>query len=223
MITKNTLNIEQMVEELQERFGVQAVRRLSEYQPPPLYSTGLQSLDDLLGGGLLTGALTVVQGGLTSGRGTLVQRVLASAHQEVKVYLDVCGTFDAESAARCGVDQERLVIIRPDDQTVELLGALLNIRVPLIVLDETVALRATDFPAHLFTQLAQSGSVLLALPPAGQMPARAGARLIVERQDVLRRRSRGDVIGCRSRITVVQQRGIPSGCWTEIDLLWEDT
>ena len=105
VITKNTLNIEQMVEELQERFGVQAVRRLSEYQPPPLYPTGLPALDELLGGGLLTGALTVVQGRLTSGRGTLAQRVLASAHKEVKVYLDVCGTFDAESAARCGVDR----------------------------------------------------------------------------------------------------------------------
>ena len=114
------------------------------------------------------------------------------------------------------------MIIRPDDQTVELLGALLNIRVPLILLDETVALRTTDFPAHTFTQLAQSGSVLLALPPAGQIPARAGARLIVERQAVLRRRSSGDVIGCRSRITVAQQRGIPSGRSTEIDLLWED-
>ena len=224
MITQPPSKIEQVVEQLQARFGAHAVQRLSDYTPPPLYATGIGALDDLLGGGLLPGVMTMFQGNMTCGRVTLAQRILAGAVQEVKVYVDIWGTFDPESAANCGVDLERLVIVRPADrrEAPELLGALIQLHIPLIVLDDSTSSLGVELPAHVAAQLAQSGSVLVALPSVRQSAARAGAQLLIERERIIMRPHRGGVLGYRSHVTVIEQRGIASGTSTTLDILLED-
>lgn len=213
--------IEQVVAEIQARYGHRAVQLLSDYQPPPAQTTGIAALDELLGGGLLPGVLTVFQGRLTSGRVTLAQRILAHMQVNVSVYLDVCGTFDSESAIKNGVDLQRLIIVYPEDQLDSLLSALLTLRVPLIVLDESGAEHCTTLSSVLVAQLAQAGTVLLNLPPDRQVPRRAGARLLVEKLEWIRCERDGDILGCRSRITVFEQRGVPFGRHTTLDLVWE--
>jgi predicted ATP-dependent serine protease len=213
--------IEQVVAEIQARYGHRAVQLLADYQPPPAHATGIPLLDTLLGGGLLPGVLTVLQGRLTSGRVTLAQRILAQMQTSVCVYLDVCGTFDSESAVKNGVNLQRLVIVYPEDQLDSLLSALLTLRVPFIVLDESGAEHCTTLSAVLVGQLAQAGTVLLNLPPDRQTPQRAGARLMVEKLEWIRCERDGDILGCRSQITVFEQRGVPFGSHITLDLLWE--
>jgi recA bacterial DNA recombination protein len=217
----NPTRIEQVVAELQERFGHGAVQRLAEYKPLPAQSTGIPALDDLLGGGLLPGVLTAMQGTLTSGRVTLAQRILAHVQANVSVYLDVCGTFDSESALKNGVDLERLVIVHPDDLLSELLSALLTLRVPFILLDESGAEHCTMLMPVLLAQLAQAGTVLLNLPPDRQAPLRAGSRLMVDKLEWIRCDRDGDIIGCRSRVMVIEQRGVPYGSQATFELIWE--
>lgn len=209
--------LQDTLDEIQKRFGAGAVQLLSAYQPPVRQPTGLPALDDLLGGGLLPGVMTALQGQATSGRVTLALRILAQMQARMMIYLDVCGTFDAESAVRCGIALDRLIIVRPEDQLVELLGALLNLRIPLIVLDESGASRSTPLPQHTIKRLVHSGTTLLVLPPSRQVPAHAGARLMVERVEWIRYHA--DIVGCRSRVTVIEQRGVSFGRHVTLDLM----
>lgn len=225
MITQSA-GIDKVVQDLQERFGMTIVKRLADYKPPPRYATGLDGLDALLGGGLVTGGMTLFQGNTTSGRVTLAHRIMAN-EKGVKVWFDRWGNFDPESARKCGVDLEHLVIVRPRDarngrESVELLGALINLHIPLIVLDDGTSSEPIELPAFVITQLAQSGSVLLALPPIRQLISRSAARLIVEREETLRRPVTGEVIGFHSRLTVIEQPGVRGHSHTEMDILLED-
>ncbi len=213
--------IDQVILDIQERFGQHAIQRLADHQPSAPQATGIPALDALLGGGLLPGVLTAFQGAGTSGRVTLARRILANTQATVSVYLDVCETFDAESASRNGVDLERLILVHPDGQLLDLLGALLTLRVPFILLDESDAKEPAPIPAVILAQLAQVGTILLHLPPDRQAPGRAGARLMVERVAWLRSASDGDIIGCQSRITVFEQRGVHFGSHVTLDLMLE--
>ncbi|MEO8391701.1 MAG: hypothetical protein ABI700_01795 [Chloroflexota bacterium] len=215
--------IEQAVRDIKAQFGERAVQRLSEYQPPPLYPTGIELLDALLGGGLVPGGITVIEGNQTCGRGTLALRLLANS-PEISVWIDMSGTFDAESAVQVGVDLSRVVIVEPTMPAgiAELVGALVQIPIPMIIFDESVYAVPSDFPAWVIALIAQSPSVLLALPPMRQTIRRAGARITVELEAWLYRPRTHEVIGYRSRVRVIAQRGIPSGASTVMDILLED-
>ena len=76
--------------------------------------TGLESLDAALGGGLRRGHLSDVTGAPSSGRTTLVVRMLAAAtaRGEAVALVDACDTFDPGPAAAHGVDLTHLLWVR---------------------------------------------------------------------------------------------------------------
>jgi len=80
----------------------------------PVASTGIQSVDDLLEGGLPLGAITEIVGPECSGRTSFALSCLAHMTQTAKVcaWIDVSDTFDPESAAAVGVDLSRLLWVR---------------------------------------------------------------------------------------------------------------
>jgi recombination protein RecA len=79
-----------------------------------LAGTGCPALDIMLGGGLRRGHLSEVVGAASTGRTTLMSRVLAAstARGEVTAIVDVSDTFDPLSAATRGVDLRRVLWVR---------------------------------------------------------------------------------------------------------------
>lgn len=120
--------LESTVALLQKRYGAQAIKSAAEVQPPkkPGYiSTGFAALDAITGcNGLPLGALTLLSGAATSGIVTLAYKALLHAQQSTPktwqfnvAILDLTDTFDADYVARCGIDLERLLVIRPQLET----------------------------------------------------------------------------------------------------------
>jgi hypothetical protein len=84
--------------------------------PPSLLApTGDADLDAALGGGLRRGHLSEIVGAPSSGRSTLVARLLAAAtaRGEATAVVDGCDTWDPASAGAHGVVLERVLWIRP--------------------------------------------------------------------------------------------------------------
>jgi recombination protein RecA len=85
----------------------------------PVATTGIQTIDELLEGGLPLGAITEVVGPECSGRTSFALSFLAQMTQTEKVcaWIDVSDTLDPESAAAVGVDLSRLLWVRCGVQT----------------------------------------------------------------------------------------------------------
>lgn len=148
-------------------------------------STGLPALDEALpGGGLPLGSLIEISGSPSSGRTSLAFSALAAATRrgEEAAYVDGARSFFAPSARRCGVDLERLLVVRPEApprrkaaatmEALEAADALLASRgFVLTVIDLTEA--PVSPPAQIAFRLARRAqraeAVLLALtrPPNG--------------------------------------------------------
>jgi hypothetical protein len=77
-------------------------------------STGMAALDQALGGGLARGHLSEIVGPRSSGRTTVLCRVLAAAADrgEAVALIDTCDRFDPASAHAAGVDLSRLLWVR---------------------------------------------------------------------------------------------------------------
>jgi recombination protein RecA len=84
---------------------------LDEYTAGP---TGVSALDVRLSGGFPRGQLSELVGPRSSGRTSLLLRLLAAAtaRGELVALVDALDMFDVESAATAGVDLERLLWIR---------------------------------------------------------------------------------------------------------------
>lgn len=102
-------------------------------------------------GGIPLGAITLLSGKGTSGKTTVAYKSLAQFHAERKTgttaMLDLSHTVDPEYLTRCGVDLERLLIIRPEDvhQTMRLLVDLARRpQVRMVVLDSLPDLLAME-------------------------------------------------------------------------------
>jgi recombination protein RecA len=80
----------------------------------PVAATGIQSIDQLLGGGLPLGAITEVVGSECSGRTSFALSFFAGITQAKKVgaWIDVSDELDPESAAAAGVELSHLLWVR---------------------------------------------------------------------------------------------------------------
>ena len=80
----------------------------------PTAPTGIDALDERLGGGLPVGAISELTGPECSGRTSLALSFVAGLTEAGRVcaWVDVSDALDPESAAACGVDLERLLWVR---------------------------------------------------------------------------------------------------------------
>lgn len=99
--------------EIAGRFG--PAFKLRTKAAPEVISTGISAVDSLTGG-FPRGAITEIFGPASSGRTSLLLSALAHAttHDEVCALIDTSNAFDPASAARVGVDLQRLLWIRCD-------------------------------------------------------------------------------------------------------------
>ena len=81
---------------------------------PALASTGIAALDALLGGGIPRGHLTEIVGARSSGRTGVLLALLAHAtrHGELAALVDAGDALDPTSAAKAGVELDRLLWVR---------------------------------------------------------------------------------------------------------------
>ncbi len=105
---------------LQLRYGPRALGRAAPAPSPVAHiSTTFPDLDAALGiGGLPRGRISEIVGPATSGKVTLAAKVLAAAHAErdaMVAWLDLSRTCDPDYLRRCGLDLDRLLVVRPDN------------------------------------------------------------------------------------------------------------
>jgi hypothetical protein len=93
--------------------------------PDEAAATGDAAIDAALKGGLRRGHLSEIVGPRSSGRTTLLCRLLASAtaRGEVVALIDTCDRFDPASAADAGVDLSRLLWVRDQGDAARALKA----------------------------------------------------------------------------------------------------
>lgn len=91
-----------------------ALAPLERADPAALVATDVAALDTCLHGGLPRGQLSELAGPASSGRTTLLLRMLAAATQrgEIAALVDACDRLDVQSAVEAGVDVTRLLWIR---------------------------------------------------------------------------------------------------------------
>lgn len=112
--------LEETVAVLQDRWGSSAVRRLGQMQKTsvPHVPTGFPALDEALAiGGLPSGRICELVGIPTSGMATVALTIAGRAQDQsgTVVYIDVGHNFDPDFAAHCGLDLDRLLLVRPGD------------------------------------------------------------------------------------------------------------
>jgi recombination protein RecA len=145
-------------------------RTLTTALPPDDCSTvapcGIPALDARLGGGLPRGHLSEIVGPRSSGRTSLLLRLLAAAtaRGELVALVDALDMFDAGSAAAAGIDLNRLLWIR---------GHV----VPNPGLCRDLNQRAIEQAVKAFTLVLQAGNFGLVALDAGEAPPRAMGRL----------------------------------------------
>jgi len=207
----------------------------------PAIPTGFPEVDRITGvGGLLRGKIAELIGYGTAGQFTVVARTLGRAQRmgQPAAYLDLDHAVDLDGLARCGVDFDSLVILRPFsfEHGLEMVRDLLR--------EEGVGLVAFD-RIHASSLLSERGGLerldralrewnpilhrslctLIFLtettlhypyPPASPLAHFASLRLSLERQGWLYHGGRA--IGFTSRVTVLKNRSGPPGRWALIQV-----
>ncbi len=88
--------------------------KIHEKRPAEITPTGIPQIDSFTEGGLPRGAITEIFGAASSGRTTFLLSSLAHAttHEEVCAVVDTNDVFDPTTAAKAGVNLDRLLWIR---------------------------------------------------------------------------------------------------------------
>jgi hypothetical protein len=199
--------------DIQKRWGQAAIANGAPPDAHDAIPTGFVALDNVLStGGIARGRLTVLTGAPTSGLTTLALRVIANgqAVDAVAAYVDLSEAFDADYAARCGVDLDRLLIVQPRD--VSLAAAisrdLLRSGLPSVLALDVMAVPSGDVASmlrHLHEPLIRSNCALLAL--ASSTPSSldyVDTWLHVERLAWCYHHD--DICGCQVQITIHKDR-----------------
>jgi hypothetical protein len=94
--------------------------------PRDVAPTGVAALDEALGGGMPRGHLSEIVGARSSGRTTVLCRILAAAAErgEAVALIDTCDRFDPLSADAAGVDLSSLLWVRDTGDATRALKAM---------------------------------------------------------------------------------------------------
>lgn len=225
--------LQHVIAAIQQRWGPDALRPLSERptQHAPL-PTGFEALDTLLGG-WPRGRLSLVAGGPSAGLATLGLHAVAAAQREDRPALifDVGRALDPAAAVRCGVDLEQVLLVRPAAgrlglEIVRDVVAAGGQGIMLIDagLSDARSRRHRAYSGDLralTAALPRSGWVVLCLASSKDSFARvaapyAGLRLQIERETW--RRAGRDITGCTARVTVGQHPTLPPGRFATLTL-----
>jgi hypothetical protein len=178
----------------------------------PRLATGLDALDEALGGGLPRGRITELAGPRSTGRTGLTCAIAASATRtgETIAWVDPEDTLDPESAAKAAIALERTLWVRPRDVTGALTAAEVLLGAGgfgLVVLDlGSAEARAWPRLAHAAER---TRSTLLVLTARRQAGTFAAVGLETTGRRVCWSGGRGRLVlldGIEARVAVVRSR-----------------
>jgi recombination protein RecA len=161
LTTRKPGNLQDVVADIQKKFGPDAIRIVRSQTATPALSTGFAALDRLLDGGVPRGDLTEIVGSPTSGATTIALQVIAAAQREhdAALYFDLASAFDSDYARQQGVRFDDLMVVRAGfDTAVEALFDVVATGIPGVVAFNT-------FPVLSKTQHHQLAAVLTRLQP----------------------------------------------------------
>jgi recombination protein RecA len=247
--------LNETVAALQDRWGSTAVRRLGQVLsgPVPHIPTGFPALDKALGiGGLPIGRISELVGSPTSGMASIALTLASRAQDQAGtvVYIDVGHNFDPDFAAHCGVELNRLMLVRPGDvfQALHILQDFVaSDGIGALVFDADQSLFSDPQPAktlattldRIIAPLSQTACLLLFLtslrslsssasrppptdfPHTSLIPHHSAVRLFIQREKWLYKQ--GDISGYRAHITVVKNKLGPSGKQVSVSIEFAET
>lgn len=106
-----------------------------------IIKTGIESFDNLIGGGFKKGNFTILWGGESVGKTTLALQAIADAQKNGNIccYIDMERSFESERAGKLGVNLEELVLVSSCQTAEEALEIVRNFSkdnvIDLVVLD----------------------------------------------------------------------------------------
>ena len=145
---KDSGNLQEVVDELKQRFGEGAIIRLNEVKKVDVDSipTGSISLDLALGvNGIPRGRVVEIFGPESTGKSTLALHICAEAQKKGgrAAFIDVEHALDPDYAKRLGVNIDELLISQPDsgEQALQIVEALVRSgEIDVIIVDSVAAL-----------------------------------------------------------------------------------
>lgn len=201
-----------------ERWGDRQASSSSSISTGKSFPTEIAALDRALapqGGGLPRGVLTEITGALSSGKTSVAFAAIAAAQRrgEPVAYVDPARSFHAPSAARAGVDLDRLLLVLPPDENEALRAADLVLRsrgFALVVLDLPWLRRVADDALFRLARLAravEAALVALTTEGSGTLRSAVSLRLAVRPEGlVVEGGGAGLVQGYRVAVEVVKDR-----------------
>ena len=233
-MTQRRRKLDLVVTALQLNYGPRAIRRAGPNEKTPSVPrnpTSFTELDTALGGGVPQGHITEISGATTSGKLTLAAKTIAGVHhvspETLAAWIDIHATCDPDYLRRCGIDLDRLLVVRPEEahQTADILRYLVESNsLAVLVCDWTEKAELGVFTtadkaalAGALTQLAArlpdtSTALIMLTEPVSASPALASAaavRILIQRERWITRY--GDVRGYEGRAEVVKNRFGPVG------------
>lgn len=118
----------------------------TEAQEKEVIPIGIEPIDNFIGGGTKRGTFTVIYGGQSVGKSTLVLQAIANTQKEDKIccYIDLEHTFEKERAISLGVNLNELILAEKcetAEQALEIIRKLCKEKVvDLIVVDSVQAM-----------------------------------------------------------------------------------
>lgn len=255
MGSKKRKKLAATVAAIQQRWGTRALRPGRQVQQAqaavPHIATGFAALDAALAGigGIPRGRISELLGAPTSGMTTVALKIVAQAQAggDTAAYLDLSGTFDPDYAARCEIDLNRLLLVRPRSGAEALAIALelaASRAVGPLIFDATTALLAgppaegprlaaslAQLPASLnrspgaaifLTPLRHGGPLSPAhYPPGFALPNLASLRLALSKERWLRRGE--DVRGYEAQVRVLKNKLGPAGQQARLAIIFNGT
>ncbi|OGI29495.1 MAG: recombinase RecA [Candidatus Moranbacteria bacterium RIFOXYA12_FULL_44_15] len=148
MVEQKSKGVENVVDEIREKFGEGVIMKLGDVKKVNVESipTGSISLDLALGiGGIPRGRVIEVYGPESSGKTTLTLHIIANAQRVggTAAFIDAEHAMDPEYARKIGVNVNDLLISQPDngEQALDIVETLVNSgQIAVIVVDSVAAL-----------------------------------------------------------------------------------
>lgn len=139
--------LSKVLAELRKQHGDKSVINGSQVVQPWRIPTGVFSFDLATLGGLPHDRISMVHGPKHSGKTYMAMRSIMGAQQTLAgqqaVLIDVEGTYESVWSGKIGVDNDNLLVVRPDsgEQAVDIANALVStLGVSLVVVDSLAAL-----------------------------------------------------------------------------------
>ena len=143
-------NLTALINAINKKAGEKVIGRAKDWDNIEIkrLSTGLDVIDDALGGGFPVGRVIELYGPPAGGKSLISMLTIAQAQREGQscIYFDVEDSFSPQFAKMLGVDVDNLIIasLGIGEQIMDLICKLLEAQPDLIVVDSIAAMVAQD-------------------------------------------------------------------------------